>query len=106
MVDILLIMLLLDHQGQTIHVSFETSAGLVEILCDYRLTGKDLILEGAHIQGLFPGALGRAGLNALAQKIMEGADVDTLEIHGGLRTTGRNGGRFPRLIRARHRIGP
>ena len=40
----------LDHEGQTSHVKVETVAGVVEILCDYRVVAKRLILEGAHIQ--------------------------------------------------------
>jgi hypothetical protein len=51
------------------------------------------------VQGLTPGALGRAGLNAIGRKLLEEADVDQIVIQGGARTTGRGKGRRPRPFR-------
>jgi hypothetical protein len=61
--------------------------------------GRVLRVDGAHVQGLAPGALGRAGLNAIGRKLLEEADVDQIVVQGGARTTGRNKGERPRPIR-------
>ena len=95
--------ILVEHEGATIDVEIKTSVGIVEILCDYRMVDRGLLILDAHIQGLSPGALGRRGLNEIAQALREQADADTIEIQGAVRTTGRSKGRRPRVIRATRR---
>ena len=48
-------------------------------------------MNRAHIDGLKPDALGRAGLNAIGRKVLEEADVDQIIIEGSVRTTGCKG---------------
>lgn len=80
-------------------VAIKTPVGVVSLAgCVTRTEGL-LRISGAHIGGLWRGALGRAGLNAIAQKVMEVADVEEIVIQGGVRTTGRNRGRPPREFR-------
>ncbi len=59
----------------------------------------ELRLTETHVGGLAPGNLSRAGLNGLAWAMMREADVDSLHIQGGTRTTGRGKGKTPRAIR-------
>ena len=76
-----------------------TPAGLLEVIGEVRRVGRVLHVERAHVQGLSRGALGRNGLNAIARRVLEEADVDEIVIAGGARTTGRRQGRIPRPIR-------
>ena len=73
--------------------------GVLELIGSFSRIGRVLHIEGAHVQGLAPGALGRAGLNAIGRKLLKEPDVDEIVIQGGARTTGRNKGRLPRAIR-------
>jgi hypothetical protein len=80
-------------------VLITTPAGVIEIAGAVSVAGRVLYLDGVHIQGLHPGAVGRAGLNAIGRKLLEEADVDKIVIQGGVRTTGCNKGRRPRPFR-------
>lgn len=88
-----------EVEGQTMIVIVGTPAGAIEILGSIRSLGRVLHVERAHVQGLRPGALGRAGLNAIGRKMLEEADVDQVIIEGSARTTGKGRGRVPRPIR-------
>jgi hypothetical protein len=59
----------------------------------------ELRLTETHVGGLAPGNLSRTGLNGLAWAMMREADVDSLHIQGGTRTTGCSRGKTPRAIR-------
>ena len=61
---------LVEGDGATVLISVRTTAGTVEIMAECDPFDRDLVLERAHIQGLHPGALGRWGLNEIAQKIV------------------------------------
>ena len=76
-----------------------TPIGIVSIMASVSIVGRVLCMEGAHIGGLQPGSLGRAGLNAIGRKLMELADVDEIIVQGSTRTTGRYKGRTPSSIR-------
>lgn len=75
-----------------------TPVGELQIVGSVSIVARVLRIERAHIQGLHPGALGRAGLNAIGRKFLEEADVDKIIVQGGTRTTGRNKGRRPRAF--------
>jgi DNA-binding transcriptional regulator YiaG len=55
-------------EGDEMIVAVETPVGLVKIMASVRLQGRVLYLDGVHIQGLRPGGLNRAGLNAIGWK--------------------------------------
>ena len=80
-------------------VSITVPIGVLEIIGSVTLVGRTLRIDGAHVQGLRPGTLGRAGLNAIGRKLLEAADVDEVVIQGGVRTTGQRKGKIPRPIR-------
>jgi hypothetical protein len=86
-----------DHPVMIVTITVPT--GVLELIGSVVRVGRVLQVDGAHVQGLSPGALGRAGLNAIGRKLLEEADVDEIVIQGGARTTGRNKGRRPRPIR-------
>ena len=79
----------------------ETPVGTLELIGEITLStdGREFQIEAAHIQGLAPGTLGRAGLNAIARKLLEESGAETLFIAGSTRTTGAQPGRPPRPFR-------
>src|SRR5262249_34015052 len=85
--------------GEVMIIEITTPVGLVQIIGKVTRGGRVLHVGGAHIDGLNSGALGRAGLNAIARKRLEEADVDQIIIEGGTRTTGKNPGRPPKVFR-------
>ena len=92
-----------DAEDSLMIVVITTPAGVVRICGSVSVVGRRLQIEGAHVGGLAAGALGRAGLNAIAQKLMMEADVDEIVIQGGARTSGKYRGKIPRAIRFPHR---
>jgi hypothetical protein len=91
-----------DVQSKTLLVEVWTPAGRIEIMGEVERVGRVLYVTGTHINGPRPGVLGRSGLNAIGQTLMEAADVDEIVIEGSTRTTGRMAGRAPRTIRFPH----
>ena len=85
--------------GDEIIAVITTPLGAVQVLGSVTRIGRILYVDRAHIHGLGPGVLGRAGLNAIARKLLEEADVDQVIIEGSVRTTGRNPGKRPRRFR-------
>jgi hypothetical protein len=88
---------LVDHPAMIVRIT--VPIGVLEVIGSISRVGRVLHFDGVHVQGLTPGALGRAGLNAIGRKLLEEADVDQIVIQGGTRTTGRNKGKRPRPIR-------
>ena len=80
-------------------VVITTPVGKQQIIGDVTRTGRVLHVREAHAGGLRPGALSRAGLNAIGRKLLVEADVDEIIIEGGTRTTGKNPGRPPKPFR-------
>jgi hypothetical protein len=78
-----------------------TPAGVLKVIAEVHLAGGVLWASNAHVQGLAPGALGRAGLNAVARKFLEETDAEELVVEGAARTTGANPHRHPRAFRYR-----
>jgi hypothetical protein len=85
--------------GDVMIIEVTTPVGMVQIIGKVTRVGRVIHVGGAHIDGLHGGALGRAGLNAIARKLLEEADVDQIVIEGGTRTTGKNPGRPPKVFR-------
>ena len=92
---------LIEEDGSTILIEIVTSVGTLQLIGACEPFDRDLVIDRAHVQGLSPGVLGRQGLNEIARKIMETADVDTIAVQGGVRSTGRNVGRPPKPFFAR-----
>jgi hypothetical protein len=88
-----------EAEGRTVVATVRTPVGTLTVMAELELVGRVLWVRGAHIQGLSPGALGRAGLNAVARKFLEEADADALVVEGGSRTTGARPWHFPRPFR-------
>jgi hypothetical protein len=93
-----------DHPVMIVTIALPI--GVVELIGSVKRIGRVLHIDGTHVQGLAPGLLGRAGLNAIGRKLLEEADVDQIIIQGGARTTGRNKGRAPRPIYFPHDQAP
>jgi hypothetical protein len=80
-------------------VTITTPAGRVSLLASVSIVGRVLHIDKAHIDGLSPGKLGRAGLNAIGRKLLEVADVEEIVVQGASRSTGKYKGRVPGPIR-------
>jgi hypothetical protein len=83
-------------EGNEVIVRF---TGVMHLLGSVSLVGRILTIDRVHVQGLRPGSLGRSGLNAIGRKLLVEADVDTIIVQGGVRTTGCNKGKLPKPIR-------
>ena len=94
---------IVETEGSLVIIDVATPVGRARLLGDVRLSGKVLEVDAAHIEGLTPGAVGRAGINAVLRKLMVEADVEQIVIQGATRTTGKGKGRLPRPIRFPHR---
>ena len=86
-------------EGSVWIVRIDTPAGAIELIGEVIKVGRVLHVDHAHVQGLNPGALGRAGLNAIGRKLVEEADVDEIIVQGGARTTGARPNRVPPAFR-------
>jgi hypothetical protein len=80
-------------------VVVSTPVGKLQLIGEVTQIGRVLHVRNAHAGGLHPGALSRAGLNAIGRKLLVEADVDEIIIEGGTRTTGKNPGRPPKPFR-------
>ena len=83
-----------------------TPAGRLTFIAEPVSRGATLVLQGTHVQGAHPNAVGMANLMVVAQAVMEGMGFDGLEVEGALRTTGANPGHRPRPIRFTRRVRP
>src|SRR5579859_7988982 len=68
----------IDVVEHTETVIATTPAGVISMMAGVSIIDRVLRLDGVHIGGLKPGALGRAGLNAIGRKLLELADVDEI----------------------------
>jgi hypothetical protein len=84
-----------EIDGPVVSITLTTPVGTVSILGEMAIVGDDLHIIRAHVGGLYPGALGRIGLNAIGRKLLEMADVQKIVIQGSARTTGKRKGRLP-----------
>ncbi len=89
---------IVEVEGDEMIVEITTPAGALLLAGCVSQVGTTLNIDGAHVQGLHRGALGRAGLNAIGYKILEELSVKKIIIQGGVRTTGRNRQKRPRQI--------
>jgi hypothetical protein len=87
------------HEPPVALMKISTPVGDLRLLALIVFDDDTLHMKDAHIEGLHAGACGRAGLNAIGRKLLEVANVSKIVIQGGIRTTGRNPGRRPKIFR-------
>jgi hypothetical protein len=87
-----------EVDGPVVSITLITPVGEVSILGEMTIINDDLHIIKAHVGGLYQGALGRSGLNAVGRKLLEMANVKKIVIQGSPRTTGRRKGTTPRKI--------
>jgi hypothetical protein len=83
----------------TVIVQITTPIGTVHLIGEVVRWDETMKVDRAHVQGLWPGACQREGLNDIGRKLLEFLDVKELLIQGGARTTGRGKGRVPRAFK-------
>ena len=79
-----------DAEDCTMIATVRTPVGELTVIAEVQLVAGVLWARNVHVQGLSPGALGRAGLNAVAHKVLEEANAEELVVEGATRTTGAN----------------
>jgi hypothetical protein len=85
-----------EVDGSTMMAVIQTPVGTLRALGRLSIVGRTLLIEEAHVDGLSPGALNRAGINAICRKLLEEAGVEKVVIKGSARSTGKNPGKRPR----------
>jgi hypothetical protein len=90
---------ILDVDEDVVIASIAIPNLTLEVIGRVTVIGHTLLFQEAHVQGGYPGALGRAGLNAICRRVLEEIGVDQVVIEGGARTTGRNPWRAPKPFR-------
>ena len=88
-----------EAEDRTLIASVITPADRPQLIAEVELVAGVLWARNVHAQGLAPGVLGRAGLNAIARKVLEEADAQAVVVEGAARTTGANQRRRPRAFR-------
>jgi hypothetical protein len=90
-------------------VRIVTPAGDFFVIGNIESYGRELVIRNLHIQsgGLRANSLGWARLRQIARAVAEKADVDSILIEGGARTTGAGPyGRLPRQLRFARAVRP
>ncbi len=88
-----------NDRAATVLIRITVPIGEVWVIGVAEIVGQTLEITAAHVGGLTPGALGRAGINAICRKMLEVVDVQEIVIQGSTRTTGRKPGKVPRRFK-------
>jgi hypothetical protein len=91
-----------DADDDVIFLRITTPIGVMDVCGELLWVERVLYVHNAHVQGLQPGDLLRAGLNAIGRKLLDVANVDKIVIQGANRTTGRRKGCAPKPISFPH----
>lgn len=80
-------------------VAVVTPDGVLDLLGEVETGDRHLIVRNLHIQGDARIIWGWSKLRRIGRLIAEKLDVDYVEIHGAVRTTGASPGRRPSVVR-------
>lgn len=80
-------------------IDVNTPDARLQIMGKFEIGSDYLIVTGLHIGGDPTVTWGWPKLRGLGRAIAEKLDVDYIDIHGAVRTTGANPGRRPRSVR-------
>ena len=76
-----------------------TPDGVLQLLGDVEIAEDHLVVHSLHIGGDAQVHWGWSKLRKLGRLIAEKLDVEYIEVHGAVRTTGANPGRRPGVVR-------
>lgn len=76
-----------------------TPDGVLQLLGDVEMGSNHLVVRDLHIGGDAQVQWGWSKLRKLGRVIAEKLNVDYIEVHGAVRTTGANPGRRPSVVR-------
>lgn len=76
-----------------------TLSGTLYVMASVEVSGRTLFVDGLHMHGVQPNAIGLANLRRLASFVMLEYSYDEIIVQGGVRMSGANPGRTPGLLR-------
>lgn len=80
-------------------VDVVTPDGILQLLGDVEIADDHFVVHNLHIGGDAQVQWGWSKLRKLGRLIAEKLDVEYIEVHGAVRTTGANPGRRPGIVR-------
>ena len=80
-------------------VSVVTPDGDLDLLSEVEVASDHIVVRNLHVQGDVRIKWGGSKLRLIGRLIAEKLDVDYIEVHGAVRTTGANPGRRPGVVR-------
>ncbi|BDA83842.1 hypothetical protein Sa4125_13840 [Aureimonas sp. SA4125] len=76
-----------------------TPLGTLDLMAEVRVLPRSIEVHGLHVGGNAETRWGWSTLRRIGRLIAERLDVDEINLHGAIRTTGANPGRRPRSWR-------
>jgi hypothetical protein len=80
-------------------INVVTVDGTLQLMGEMEIGSNHLVIRGLHIGGDAAVRRGWSKLRRLGRVILGQLNVDYIEIHGAIRTTGANPGRRPSIVR-------
>ncbi len=88
-----------ESEDPSLIVKIKTPDGDLDLLGEVEMYDNHIIARRVHIQGGGKGTMGWSKVREIGRLTAEKLDVEYIEIHGAVRSTGANPGRQPRKIR-------
>lgn len=97
--EISIVAYLEDSEDPIFLIEVFTPNGSLQLMGEFEIGERDLVIRKAHLGGDSSIKWGPKLLRQLGRAIAEKLDVDEIEVHGAVRSTGANPGRPPNVIR-------
>ena len=88
-----------DSEDPIFLIEVVTPNGSLQLMGEFEIGERNLVIREAHLGGDRSKVWGWRLLRQLGRTIAEKLDVDEIEVHGAVRSTGANPGRRPGVLR-------